>query len=199
MNYIETCKEVILRPSDFYRRMPTTGGYSEPVIFAVISIIIGLILKAIVSYGMFIFGIHSRILTFGSIPVSKFDFSAFPHVIELFFTTIAGIFIGSLILNFLYKKLGGTGSYEGTVRFMCYGQAINLISWIPLLNLIAIIYALYIFIVGGSFVHNVSNGKSAVIVLLVYPVILILIIFIAFLVGFISALISVLFGLSGFN
>ena len=124
MNYIETCKEVILRPSDFYRRMPTTGGYSEPVIFAVISLIISLLLNAIVSYGMFTFGIHSSILTFGSIPFSTFDFSIFSYVIELFFITIAGIFIGSLIFNLLYKTLGGTGSYEGTVRFhilwVCY-------------------------------------------------------------------------------
>ena len=189
MNYIETCKEVILRPSDFYRRMPTTGKYSEPVIFAVISLIISLLSNAIVSYGMFIFGIHSSILTFGSIPFSKFDFSIFSYVIELFFITIAGIFIGSLIFNLLYKTLGGTGSYEGTVRFLSYGYAINLISWIPLLNLIAIIYALYTVIVGGSFVHNVSMGRSAVIVVLLYPVLtVIFIIFIAILVGFISVL-----------
>jgi len=196
MNYIETCKEVILRPSDFYRKMPITGGYSEPVIFAVISLIISLLLNAIVSYGMFIFGIHSSILTFGSIPFSKFDFSVFLYVIELFFIGVTVIFILPLILNFLYKILGGTGSYEGTMRFMCYGYAINLISWIPLLGLIAGIYSIYIVIVGGSFVHNVSMGRSAVIVLLVYPVtIFIFIIIIAILVGFIS----VLFGLSGFN
>jgi hypothetical protein len=37
MDYIETWKEVILRPSDFYRRMPTTGGYADPLTFAAIS------------------------------------------------------------------------------------------------------------------------------------------------------------------
>lgn len=192
MNYIKTCKEVILRPSDFYRKMPTTGGYREPVIFAVISLIISLLLNVIVSYGMIRYSIHSSILTFGSIPVSESDFS----IIELFFISVAGIFIGSLLLNFLYKTLGGTGSYEGTLRFLSYGYAIDIISWIPILNLIAIIYAIYIVIVGGSFVHNVSMGRSALVVLLVYPVtIFISIIIIAILAVFIS----ILFGLSGFD
>lgn len=190
MDYIETCKEVILRPSDFYRRMPTTGGYSKPVIFAAISLIIGSLLNVIVSYGMFTFGIHSSILTFGSIPFSKSDFFTFSHVIELVFISAAAIFTGSLILNFLYQTFGGTGSYEGTVRFMCYGYAINVISWIPLLNLVAVIYALYISILGGSFVHNVSKGRSAIIVVLLYPLtIFILIILIGVIVG-LSSLIT---------
>jgi hypothetical protein len=185
MNYIKNCKEVILRPSDFYRRMPTTGGYADPLTFAAISIIVGLLLKAILSYGMFIFGVHSRILTFGSIPVSRFDFSIFSNMIELFFMSIVGIFVGSLLLNFLYMALDGTGSYEGTLRFVSYGFAINLLSWIPLLGLIAGIYALYICIVGGSFVHNMSIGRSAIIVVLLYPVTIMFIIFIVGSVAFI--------------
>jgi len=184
MNYIETCKEVILRPSNFYKRMPTAGGYTDPLTFAAISIIIGLLLKTIVSYGMFKFGIHSSILTLG-MEVSKFDFSAFPNVIELFLITIAAVFIGSLILNFLYQTFGGTGGYEGTVRFMCYGHAINLLAWIPLLNLLTIIYTLYLSILGGSSVHNVSKGTSAIIVVLAYPlVIFILITLIGFLFSY---------------
>ena len=39
MDYIKTWKEVILRPKDFYRRMPTTGEYANPLAFAAISFI----------------------------------------------------------------------------------------------------------------------------------------------------------------
>lgn len=190
MNYIKTCKEVILRPSDFYRKMPTSGGYREPLIFAAISLIIGLLLNAIVSYGMFTFGIQSSILTFG-MEVSKFDFSTFLNRIELFFLSVAGIFIGSLVLNFLYNTFGGTGSYEGTVRFISYGYAINVLSWIPLINLITVIYALYISILGGSTVHNVSMGRSAIIVVLLYPVTIIMFFIIAgFAVGLFGLILS---------
>ncbi len=190
MNYIKTCKEVILRPSDFFRKMPTIGGYREPLIFAAISLIISLLLDAIVSYGMFTFGIHSSILTFG-MEVSKFDLSTFLNRIELFFLSVAGIFIGSLVLNFLYNTFGGTGSYEGTVRFISYGYAINVLSWIPLINLITVIYALYISILGGSTVHNVSMGRSAIIVVLLYPVTIIMFFIIAgFAVGLFGLILS---------
>jgi len=188
MNYIETCKEVILSPSDFFRRMPTSGGYSEPVIFAAVSLIIGSLLRVFIGYGMFTFGIHSSLLTLGA-EVSELNFSAFTEMFGLLFLSVAAIFIGSLVLNFLYTVFGGTGTYEGTVRFMSYGYAINIISWIPLVNLIAIIYALYISILGGSFIHNVSMGRSALIVILLYPATILIFIMI---IGFVVALSSLI-------
>lgn len=145
---------------------------------------------------MVMFGIDSSILTFGSLPVSKLDLSTFSNVVGLIFISIVSFFVGSLILNLLYTSFGGTGNYEGTLRFISYASAINLLGWIPLLGLIAGIYALYISIIGGSIVHNVSKGRAAIIALLLYPVtVFILIIIIAIIVGFIA----VLFGLSGFK
>jgi hypothetical protein len=189
MNYIGICKEVILSPSDFFRRMPTSGGYSEPVTFAAVSLIIGSLLRVFIGYGMFTFGIHSSLLTFGT-EVSALNFSTFSEMFGLFFMSIIAIFLGSLVLNFLYTAFGGTGTYEGTVRFMSYGYAINIISWIPLVGLIAIIYALYLSILGGSFVHNVSVGRSALIVILLYPAMILVFIII---IGFVVALSSLIF------
>jgi hypothetical protein len=49
---------------------------------------------------------------------------------------------------------------------MCYSSAPGVLTWIPVLGLIAGIYAIYIYIVGGMLVHNVSMRKSTVIILL---------------------------------
>jgi hypothetical protein len=46
MGYIETWKEVMQRPSDFFREMPKTGGYADPLTFAAISFIIYALLAA---------------------------------------------------------------------------------------------------------------------------------------------------------
>lgn len=199
MDYIKTCKEVLLRPSDFFRKMPTMGGYRQPLIFALISFIISFLLNVIISYGMFTFNIHSSILTFGmlvsvfdSLTVSPFIFSPIFYVVGfifLIFMSIAGIFISALIYNFLYKKLGGTGSYEGTVRFICYSSAIGVLGWIPLINWIVSIYGLYLYIVGGSFVHNVSMKRSAIIIVLSYLAIFVLVVLISVIIGIIVALI----------
>lgn len=195
-NYLKNSKEIILRPYDFYKRMQTTGGYADPLSFAAISLIIGFFLRAIVSYGMVKFGIHSSILTFGSMPVSKSDFYLFSYVLELILLSIVSLIVGSLILNLLYKAFGGTGSYEGTLRFISYASAVNLVSWIPLLGLIAAIYALYITIIGGSVVHNVSKGRSAIISLVLYPVTIFIL---AFIIIILVGSIAFISGLSGFK
>lgn len=40
--YIETWKEIIQKPSDFYREMPKTGGYFDPIVFATMNAAISL-------------------------------------------------------------------------------------------------------------------------------------------------------------
>ena len=52
MDYIETWKEVIQRPSEFYRRMPTTGGYNDPLTFAALSYLIYGLLSGLFGRGM---------------------------------------------------------------------------------------------------------------------------------------------------
>src|SRR5574344_825119 len=49
MGYIETWKEVMQSPSDFYREMPKTGGYTDPLTFAAISFIIYAFLAALLT------------------------------------------------------------------------------------------------------------------------------------------------------
>ncbi len=188
MNYIKTWKEVILRPSDFYKRMPTTGGYTHPLTFAAINLIINVLLSALVRYGMFTLGVRSSILILGGIHDSRFNFSIFSNLVEPFILGMIGIFIIALILNFLYKTLGGTGSFEGTVRFISYARAPNLFAWIPILGLITGIYSLYLNIVGGMIVHEVSMKKSTIAVLL--PIVIFFILFV------ISIVVIVLFNLS---
>ena len=93
MDYIKTWKEVMLRPSDFFRRMPTTGGYVDPLIFASISYIIHLLLFTLVRYGMFRFGFHSSILTLGVVQGSMFNFSIVMDIIKPYFISIIGILV----------------------------------------------------------------------------------------------------------
>jgi hypothetical protein len=91
-------------------------------------------------------------------------------------------FITAQAFNLVFKALGGTGSYEGTIRFMLYTNAPAVLTWIPILNLVAGIYFIYLNIVGGVIVHNVSMTKSIVILLLSF---VLLVLFLALLVIFI--------------
>ncbi|KKG11592.1 hypothetical protein EO98_05800 [Methanosarcina sp. 2.H.T.1A.6] len=160
MDYIETWKEVIQRPSDFYRKMPTTGGYNEPLTFAAISYIIYGLLT-----GLFGRGMMRGMYGYGGI--TEFGFSTvLMTVIMAPIVGIISIFIGAAIFYIIYKVLGGTGSYEGTVRFISYASAVMALSWIPLIGWFFGLYEIYLYIVGGMIVHDVSMVKSAIAVLL---------------------------------
>jgi hypothetical protein len=99
----------------------------------------------------------------------------------------------ALIINFIYKKLGGTGSYEGTFRLISYAYAPGIFAWFPTLGLITGIYELYILTVGGMIVHNVSKKKSAIAVLL--PTILVFLLFLmVFVVIVLSSFAHFLYG-----
>lgn len=78
----------------------------------------------------------------------------------MFVVFIIGLFINATILYITYKALGGKGSYEGTVGFVCYATAALTLAWIPLIGWIFGGYQTYLYIVGDRFVHDVSMGKS---------------------------------------
>ncbi|AKJ38487.1 YIP1 family protein [Methanosarcina barkeri] len=93
--------------------------------------------------------------------------------------------LSNAILYIIYKILGGTGSYEGTVRFISYATAVLVLSWIPIVGWIAGIYGIYLYIVGGMHVHDVSMARSVIAVLLpTLLIILLMVIFMAWLFAF---------------
>lgn len=167
MNYIETWKEVIQRPFDFYRRMPTTGGYADPLIFAAISFFIYGLLNTLTGVLLSRAGYMDGLMLGGTYGVGEFSSSMI--ILYVIITPILGIIfllIEAAILNIIYESFGGTGNYEGTVRFISYAAAVSLLSWIPILTWIFSIYSLYLYIVGGMIVHKVSMWKSVVTILL---------------------------------
>lgn len=182
MDYIDTWKEVILRPSDFYRNMPKTGGYADPLTFAAINFILYGLLTALIAglfgrgmYGGMYDGMYGGFRGLGFLTIIT-------NVIIIPFAGIISLFIESAILYIIYKVLGGKGSYEGTVRFISYATAVLLLSWIPFLGWVFGIYGIYLYILGGMNVHDVSMVKSTIAVLL--PT------FLAILLGIIIAILA---------
>ncbi|WP_269850977.1 YIP1 family protein [Methanosarcina horonobensis] len=82
--------------------------------------------------------------------------------------------------------LGGKGSYEGTVRFISYATAVMLLSWIPFIGWIFGFYGIYLYILGGMIVHDVSMVKSAIAVLLPTFLIILIVIIMVVLAGSIA-------------
>jgi len=148
MFFFKTWKDVMLKPSDFYRNMSTTGGYAEPLTFAGINfVIIGTLYALILSPVLGLMELDMKGYFVLIIFVAAFGF-----IIHL---------IGCLILHNIYKFLEGNGTFQGTVRFASYATAVTiLITSIPIIGWLLTLYFAYLNIVGGMIVHNVSMGKS---------------------------------------
>lgn len=156
MEYIKTWKEVVLKPAEFFWKMPSTGGYAEPLTFATINYVISWLLSVLASFSILtIYGSESRYSDFGILSALL---GAILLVIFSFFILL------TLIANFLYKAVGGTGNLEGTLRLSLYASAALIFSAVPFITPIALIYELYLLIVGGMIVHTVSMHKSMIIV-----------------------------------
>lgn len=138
--------------------MPTTGGYTDPIIFVEISFIINFLLSAL---------FRSSMLTLLGMHDSRSSFSILSTVIIEPIEVMVGLLFLGMIFNLVYhlKAIGGTGNHESTVRFISYASAPTVLTWIPILGLIFAVYHYYLYIVGGMIVQKVSMKKSAIAIL----------------------------------
>ena len=171
--FIETWKKVLTTPSDFFKEMPTSGGYGDPLKFAVINYILA--------------GIGLTLISLGS---------AFFMILFLPIVGIIWLFISGAILYICFKIVGGSGSYEGTVRMLSYVSAVNAVAWIPILGWIVALYAIYLKIVGGTFVHDITTLRS---VIAIFIPLIVLTIIVALLIAMVGAALLTAFGTGGYG
>ena len=123
---IEDAKKIITDPAGFYKSMSKTGGYGEPLIFAIVmAVITGLIIAL---YGMLSFS------SFNAITGGAVGFAA---IIVMPIMAVLGCFIGGAIMYVIWKLAGSGENYEVAVRCVAYTfvimPAIALVSFIPYL------------------------------------------------------------------
>lgn len=85
-----------------------------------------------------------------------------PMIAAVFMITVSipALFVDATGLHIVYKALGGTGTYEGTARFVLYSSASTSLIWIHFIGWIFGIYQLYLYVVDGRFVHDMSMERS---------------------------------------
>jgi hypothetical protein len=150
-SFIGLMKTVLVRPSDFYQHMPTTGGFSPPFVFLAICLGVAGISAAIIA-GVDVF-LFLKLVIFGAI------FS----------------FIGAGILHLIAQQFfEGKGAYEGVYRTVAYAGVVNLLTWIPVVGFLAGLYGLYLQIVGLENVHKITAGQAVVTVLIAFAIYLIM-------------------------
>jgi len=150
----ETMMQVITNPVGFYQSMPRSGGFVEPLVFAIIMGVIGGVLQAILG----VFGIGFA----GTILMALASIIIGPIMIAIFG------FVGAAILFVIWRLLGSQQSYETAYRCGAYATAVtpvtSILNIIPYIGpALGVAWMAYLMIIASIQVHQVKP-KIALIV-----------------------------------
>ncbi len=156
----KTLNETLFRPSEFFKKMSVSGGLTDPLLFALIVGMVGLmfyylwqiLLKSAIqnmipAAGQHLFqGIGLAILAFLS-----------PFLI------ILGLFVSSAILHVcLMMVKGAKNGFEATFRVVAYGYSTYIFLLIPACGgLLYAVWAIVLCIIGLREAHETTGGKAA--------------------------------------
>lgn len=107
---LDTVKQVIVDPAGFFRAMPKSGGFGEPLIFMVIMGLAAGVVGAV--FGLLRLGYGPR------------GIGALGVIVAYPIGAVIGGFVGGLILFVIWKLMGSKESYETAYRCGAYMSAI---------------------------------------------------------------------------
>jgi len=155
-NYYDTGKNIVLKPVDFFKEMPTTGGYKDPLIFATITAVI--------------MGVGLTIITLGV---------GFLAIIFAPIAVAISIFLAAFLLLICARIVNGKGTYEATLRVAAYANVVNVIGWIPIVSILGSIYGLILTVLGMKEVHKLSTAKAIIAVAIAIAIVFIIVVLLA--------------------
>jgi hypothetical protein len=133
-------RAVITSPHEFFEHMPLHGGLLEPIAFVCVVAVCAAI---------------------GAFLRSSFNVNAL--MFEMLFWTVLS-FVSAGYMQLLGRGFGGTGNFEGTYRAFAYAMAPGIFGWIPLVNLIAWLYMLYLVHLGLERAHGLPSNKTLMVI-----------------------------------
>jgi len=192
-DYLRDAKEILLRPSRFFRDLPLRGGLSRPLSFALIAHWIGTALAYlwIALTGSALTHLFNHVqfnesTTFIDSP-ARFSmwlqtkqkmaqwfmawFLGTGSIILDPFKTLVGILFTSLFVYagarlFVNSEKQSEVSYESAVRLVAYGMTPAIIAVFPFLGgFAAALYVLVVTIIGAREMYRISNGRALLVAL----------------------------------
>lgn len=146
--------QIITKPGEFYRRMPHSGGYVEPMIFLVVMAVTSGLLFTILSVfgagmaGMLVFGVWAVIV----FPIAG----------------LIGSFVSAAVMFIIWKLMGSEKTYETAYRCVAHASAIYpayaILSLIPYVGgVVYIAWIMYLMVIASIAVHGIAEKKAYIV------------------------------------
>jgi len=148
---LEKARTVLTAPEDFYRQMPKSGGFLDPLLFMIVMAVIGAIFLVVFGF----MGLGSL----GALGVGIGSLIFMPIM------AVIGSFIGGGIMFVIWKLMGTQEPFEVAYRCVAYASAIYpitaVLGLIPYLgSIIGIAWGMYLLFIATKEVHQL-NEKTA--------------------------------------
>jgi hypothetical protein len=151
---LQTAVWVVTSPVSFFKAMPRSGGFVEPLIFMVVMGLIGASLQAVFS-------------NTGLQPLA-FEMDSLSLIIMLTFAIVVSGFIAAGIYFVIWRLMGSQGNYELAYRCNAYMSALipvtTVINLIPdFAPVISIVISTIFLVIASVYVHNLPMRKSSLV------------------------------------
>ena len=173
--FVETTQGVLLRPSEFFKAMPVTGGIGGPLLYAVIVGYLGLVASTL--YGAVFSSIFGA--TFGRFGGQRAEFERMFHflagwggvLVQLVtgpVSIVIGAFVIAGILHVLLMVVGAAPrDFEATFRVVAYSFAVSVLDLLPFCGRpIGFVWWVAVVTLGFVAVHRTSVPQALGAVLL---------------------------------
>lgn len=150
-NIITTAKAVLTDPAGFFRTMPRSGGFVDPLIFVVALSVV----SALVALPFWLLGIGH----YAASPGLIFAFIVAPVMTGLF------SFAGAGVAFAVWRVLGSRESYETAYRCTAYMSAISPLAvplgLLPYIGPLAmLIWGFFLVVIASELVHGIDRRKA---------------------------------------
>ncbi len=183
----QTVRAVFADPAGFYARMPTDGGLTDPLLFAMA--IRGMV---VLVYGLLAAGVYGILGAAMNNPMMYVQAGVQLGTIVLqMVQVVIYLFVVAGLIHLGVRLVGGLRGFEATFRVYGYGRAVDVMELVPIVGpLAAIGYRVYLYYLGLQVAHRLTPGRSLSVALL--PVglgifLTVLIVGAAFVIGFLLA------------
>jgi hypothetical protein len=168
---IETTRQVLATPGDFFRAMPAEGGIGAPLLYGLIVSYIGL-LAATLYNAVFNAVLGPSLAGWGA---GRPEFERLAAALRggpgtILLNLILGpvvvvivLFVGAGLIHLMLLLVGGARHpFETTFRVMGYLHATTILNLIPIVGgVIGILYWVVLAVIGLSAAHGTPEGKAA--------------------------------------
>ena len=147
----ETAIKALTSPQTFFKEMPKTGGYAQPLIFMIVMGVIGGLIQSLFSI------IGLRVAT--GLAMGVASIILVPIIVAIFG------FVGAAILYLIWRMMGSQEEYETAYRSVAYVSALTPITCVlgivPYIGgAIGIALAIYFTIIATIEVHRIPSQKA---------------------------------------